>query len=297
MTSAVSFLQAGVRSSLGSNNFTGPERQRKVLPECITPTSQFSDTTVTSEEKITAVLNDPKFGMFSLFKYHCLHGRHNDLLKQKNTLYCTHVCSLLMALPILVFVIQWLMFGALVNHQMQTYDDGWCPQSASPQSKIMMSSIAMMYFVKSFFLWDSIVDRSQHKRVIPSTSVIVMLDTFQEFGFNLVVYVTNLLLIFTEPDIFDMVFNSMAMEFLMQMDNEFEVNYFSFLPGVAEAIYDEQFVTREQNQTMVANKTRHSGCFRCFRRVTWLPYKLLILSFLLLPIFCFIMILYGGICK
>lgn len=297
MSSAVSFLQAGIRNSFIDDTFTGADRKRKVLPECATPTSQMSDTSATSDEKIAAVLTDPKFGMFSLFKYHCIHGRHNELLKKKNALYCTHVCSLLMALPILVFLSQWLMFTALVYHQHQTYDGGFCPQVGDFQSKLMMVAIALMYFVKSFFLWDSIVDRTHRKRMIPSTSFIVILDTFQEFGFNLIVYVTNLILIFTEPDCFNMIFNSMAMEFLMQMDNEFEKEYFAYLPGVAEQIYDEKFVTYQENIVLVANRTQNSRCFRCFKRITWIPYKLLLLSFVLLPPFCFIMIFYGGICK
>lgn len=297
MSSAVSFLQAGIRNSLGSNALTGADRRRKVLPECTTPSSEISDTMTTPDEKIAAVLSDPKFGMFSLFKFHCKHGRHNDVLKKKNTLYCSHVCSLLMALPILVFFCQWLMFISLVDHQVKTYTNGFCPQTASPQSKIMMSAIALMYFVRSFFLWDSLVDRTRRKRMIPSTSIIVMMDTFQEFGFNIMVYITNLLLIYLEPDCFNMVFNSMAMEFLMQMDNEFEREYFEFLPGVAEQIYDEKFVTYQENLILVANKTRDSKCFRCFKTVTWIPYKLLLLCFVLCPPFCFVMIFFGGICK
>lgn len=297
MSDAVSFLQAGVRSSLGGSALTGADRQKKVLPACKTPTMQISDTTVSADEKTEAVLNDPKFGMFSLFHYHVTYGRHNDLLKKKNVLLCSHVCSLLMALPILVFVAQWLMFIALVVHQINIYDGGLCPQSADGASKLMMVSIAMVYFVKSFFLWDSIVDRTLRKRMIPATSTIVMADTFQEFGFNLVVYVTNLMLIFTEPDCFNMLFNSLAMEFLMELDNEFERQYFSYLPGAAEAIYDTQFVTYQENVAMVARKSMTSKGFRCFRRLTWIPYKILLLAFILLPPFCFGMIFYGGICK
>lgn len=297
MSSAVSFLQAGVRSSLGGSALTGADRQKKVLPACETPTMQISDTTVSTEEKTDAVLNDPKFGMFSLFYYHLTAGRHNNLLKKKNVLLCSHVCSLLMALPILVFLSQWLMFVALVVHHTNIYDSGLCPQRADAASKLMMVAIALIYFVKSFFLWDSIVDRTLRKRMIPATSAIVLLDTFQEFGFNLVVYVTNLLLIFTEPDVFNMLFNSLAMEFLMELDNEFERQYFSYLPGVAEAIYDSQFVTYHENVAMVARMSMTSKSFRCLRRVTWIPYKILLLTFILLPPFCFGMIFYGGICK
>ena len=298
LMSTYSFFQAHVQQTFLADTFVGHNTDNKVLPDCDTPANaDVEEDLLTTEEKMNEVLSDPKFGMFSLFAYQVTTGSQNTILKKRNTVFCSHIFSLVLALPILVFITQWMMYIAIVRHQIRTYDRGFCPNSANIEEKMMMAAVAMFYFIKSFFLWDSIVDRTRRKKMISSTSYIVMMDTFQEFGFNLVIYITNLLLIFTEPDIFNMIFNSMAMEFLMQMDNEFEVNYFTFLPGVAEAIYDEQFVTREQNQTMVANKTRHSGCFRCFRRVTWIPYKLLILSFLLLPIFCFIMIFYGGFCK
>ena len=105
MSSAVSFLQAGIRNSLGSNALTGADRRRKVLPECTTPSSQISDTMTTPDEKIAAVLSDPKFGMFSLFKFHCKHGRHNDVLKKKiHCIVLTYVHYLWLCLFLFFFV-------------------------------------------------------------------------------------------------------------------------------------------------------------------------------------------------
>ena len=135
------------------------------------------------------------------------------------------------------------MYFAIVSHQARTYEDGICPNQAPLEEKLMMAAVSMFYFIKSFFLWDNIVDRTHRKKMIPSTSYIVMLDTFQEFGFNLLVYMTNLWIIFADPDFLNMFFNTLAMEYLMEMDNEFERAYFSYLPGVAADIYDNMFVT------------------------------------------------------
>ena len=69
---------------------------------------------VSAEEKKEIVLASPSFGMFSLFKYHLKYGYLNKELKKTNKVYCSHIFSLIMALPILVFIGQWLLYGALI---------------------------------------------------------------------------------------------------------------------------------------------------------------------------------------
>ena len=85
-----------------------------------------------------------------------------------------------------------------------------------------MFSVAMLYFVRSFFLWDNLTDRTRLNRMLPSVDMWVMIDTFQEFGFNLMVYVANLWIVFSNDSVVEMILNSLAMEFLMNLDNEFE---------------------------------------------------------------------------
>jgi hypothetical protein len=298
MSTTANYLKAHVSRTLGSNTFTGPNQERKVLPDCVTPKTADVETQddLSIEEKMECVLADPKFGMFSLFAYHCTTDI-NRALQRRNTVFCSHVFSLIMALPILVFITQWLMYIAIVSYQVNNYNKGICPNTAKTEGKILMVAIALFYFIKSFFLWDNIVDRTHRKKMIPATTYIVMLDTFQEFGFNLFVYLTNLWIIFAEEDFMNMFFNTIAMEFLMEMDNEFERAYFTYLPGVAEDIYDKMFVSYRENVLMVNQKSHDSGSFRCCRRITWLPFKILILSFLLLPLICFATIFFGAVCK
>lgn len=298
MTTTIGYLQAHVKNTIVGDTFTGPDQERKVMPDCMTPKNDgLLDTDISLEEKTELVLGDPKFGMFSLFAYHVTSGRHSVAIQRRNTVFCSHIFSLILALPILVFITQWLMFIAILSYQVRSYDAGVCPNYAQWEGKLLMASISLFYFFKSFFLWDNIVDRTHRKKMIPSTSYIVMLDTFQEFGFNLLVYLTNLWCIFAEKDFMNMFFNTIAMEFLMEMDNEFERAYFSYLPGVAGDIYDNMFVTYRENVLMVRQKTHDSCRFRCCKRVTWVPYKLLILMFMLLPVICFGMIFFGAICK
>ena len=296
--STIEFLEAHVRSTMHEDTFVGPNTEKKVLPECATPKMDAeAQDEMSEEQKTEEVLSDPKFGMFSLFHYHWARGHKNNAMKKRNTVYCSHIFSLLFALPILVFLTQWIMYFAIVSHQARTYEDGICPNQAPLEEKLMMAAVSMFYFIKSFFLWDNIVDRTHRKKMIPSTSYIVMLDTFQEFGFNLLVYMTNLWIIFADPDFLNMFFNTLAMEYLMEMDNEFERAYFSYLPGVAADIYDNMFVTYRENIIMVNQRSHDSRCFRCCRKCTWLPFKTLIFLFMCLPMICFIFIFYGGICK
>lgn len=296
--SAVDFLQAHVRDTIHSNTFMGADTNKKVLPECSTPNvSDIKYAAISPEEKTDAVLSDPKFGMFSLFHYHWTRGYKNTAMKKRNTVFCSHIFSLLFALPLLVFLTQWLMFFATVANQIRSYDKGICPNQAALEEKMMMSAVSIFYFIQSFFLWDNIVDRTHRKKMIPSTSYIVMLDTFQEFGFNLFVYIMNLWIIFAEEDFLDMFFNTLAMEFLMEMDNEFERAYFTYLPGVAADIYDNMFVTYAENAILMRTKHHDSRCFRASRWCTWLPFKILIFMFIALPFVCFTFIFYGGICK
>lgn len=297
MTS-VQFLTSHVRSQLGSTAFE-PNQEKKVLPACKTPKQDDPEdtTSLSIEEKTEEVLSDPKFGMFSLLAYHWTQGYENAALKQRNTVYCSHIFSSLFALPLLVFVTQWMMYIAVLSHQIRTYESGACPMEAELEEKLMMASVAVFYFIKSFFLYDEIVDRTKRRKMMPTDGYIVMLDTFQEFFFNLLVYLTNLWVIFADKDFLNMFFNTLAMEFLMEMDNEFERKYFSYLPGVAADIYDNMFVTYRENHILIAQKKHDSWNYRCCRRVTLFPFKLLVFLFMILPVICFVFIFYGPICK
>ena len=46
---------------------------------------------LSDEDKISFVIQDPKFGMFTLFKYHIKYGIHNRFTINRKTIYCSHV--------------------------------------------------------------------------------------------------------------------------------------------------------------------------------------------------------------
>ena len=153
------------------------------------------------------------------------------------------------------------------------------------------------YYVKSFGMWDNLVDRSRRKRMIPSNSYIVILDSLQEYGFNLLVYLANLWIVYKEEDLINMLLDSLALEYLMILDNQFKEMYFSYLPKAANDIFDNEFVTYSQNKVLIKDKERRSRCFWLFRRITYVPFKLLQIGLLMFPMLCLAVGIYGLYCK
>ena len=87
-----------------------------------------------------------------------------------------------------------------------------------------------------------------------------------------------------------------SLEFLMQIDNEFEEQYFRFLPEAAEDIYDNLFVSFADNKKKLEKRNK-SCAFKCIRYSFYLPFKLLIFSLMIFPIFCLFAAFYGAVCK
>lgn len=251
---------------------------------------------VTDDEKKESVLSDPRFGMFSLFKYHLKKGYLKKKMKKGNV-YCFNIFSLFFALPILVFFVQWFMYIGLIIHQKNNFNGNICPNIAPFEQKIIMSAVAILYFIKSFFIWDNFTNRTKLQKMNPASSYSGIIDTYQEFGFNLLVYIANLWIIFQGENTLEMVLNSVAMEFLMNLDNEFEEMYFKFLPDSAIDIYDNIFVTQEENEKIVKEKMKNSHCLKCISYSSYIPFKLLVFFLFIFPVFCFFMIFYGSICK
>lgn len=286
-----------LRLKLEDHLLLGGEHNIKISPEFNSPQIIAINEKLTSDEKREIVLSDPKFGMFSLFKYHLTRGYLNNELKKTNKVYCSHIFSLLFALPILIFIGQWILYGALLSYEIKNFSGDYCPNISTIENKLMMAGIGILYFVRSFFIWDNLTTRIGLRKTNRVDSVVVILDTFQEFLFTIIVYGANIWIIFVEQDILNMILNSLAMEFLMQLDNEFEELYFKHLPGAADDIYDNIYVTYHENKELVKQRKKESKCFNVCSTLIFIPYKLLVLVIFLFPAFCLFMTLYGPVCK
>ena len=270
---------------------------KKISPGFNSPIVSGNYNDLSPDEKKEIVMNSPSFGMFSLFKYHIKRGYRNEQLKKENKIYLSHIFSLICALPIMIFIGQWMLFVALVFHEAENYGGEICPRTGTFANKLMISGISIIYFARSFFIWDKLTNSLSLKKMNRVNSYTSVLDTFQEFSFILLIYGANIWVVYYEDSIQDMILNSLAMEFLMMLDNEFEELYFQYLPGAAEDIYDNVFVSYYENIELLEDRKRDDKCFRCFSCAAFIPYKLLVLSMFLFPLFCLFMTIVGPICK
>ena len=124
----LNFCCAQVKEKFNDDLLIGTEHSKKIIPECATPIRLCEE--MTQDEKVQIVLNDPKFGMFALFKWHIKKGYKNEVLKRKNAFYCSHTFSLLAFLPIIIFFTQWFIYVGLIASEVREYDKGFCPQVA-----------------------------------------------------------------------------------------------------------------------------------------------------------------------
>jgi hypothetical protein len=295
LTSTILFICKNLYLKLTDELLLGGEHNQKISKGFTTPVEFSGDPS--DEEKKQAVIDDPKFGMFSLFKYHIQRGYLNNELKKNNKIFCSHIFSFMAGLPLLIFVCQWSLYIALVMYELKRFDGNFCPNKDTTENKLMMFGIGIVYFVRSFFIWDNLTSRLSLHKMSRADSITALLDTFQEFMFTLMVYGANLWIIFAEDNLLDMILNSVAMEFLMQLDNEFEVFYFENLPSAAVDIYDTMYVTFNTNRDLIKIRKKKSCCFKVTSHILFLPYKILILSLFSFPLFCFLVTILGPFCK
>ena len=161
-------LQKDLRNYITSEILIGNTSNRRIYPD-VTPQSTL-DENLSDDEKIEAIIKEPKFGMFSLNKY--ILSRNLD--DNKKTIFCTNVFIKKLFLPILIFISQWMLYISIMNHQVRTYESGFCPNNGSIETKLIMCGIALFYFSNSFFIWDDLVVKTHLKIITTRTS----LETF-----------------------------------------------------------------------------------------------------------------------
>jgi len=290
-------LQKDLRNYITSEVIIGNTSNRTIYPNG-TPQTTLEET-IPDDEKKEHVINDPRFGMFSLYKYHITRGYNlseNDNINKKGV-YCSNIFTKFAFLPILTFLAQWLIYISIMSYEIKNYNEGFCPDNKPFETKIVMCSIAIIYFVKSFFLWDDLVSRTHCKKVMPTNDIPVLIDTLQEFGFNLLVYLLNLFIVFAAEHPSDMIMDALAMEFIMDLDNQFKQLYFKNIPDAAIDVYDNIFVSKNDNRVILKQKLKEDKWFCCMKNLLMIPYKILIISLILFPIFCACIAIYGPLCK
>ena len=91
----MNLLKEDLWRQLSGNIFYGVDVESKITPECSTPIRRLSkhvEESTSDVDKMELVLNDPRFGMLSLFRYHVTRGRGRSC-KKHNTAFCSHLFS------------------------------------------------------------------------------------------------------------------------------------------------------------------------------------------------------------
>lgn len=261
-----------------------PGRTPRVNPADDAEDAEDAEVVLSDEEKRDIVLRDPKWGMCSMMNY---------MLNRTSSRECSHVFGRQFCLPLIVFLAQWLMFAGLLMHNIK--QPRVCG-SKTLESKLLVVSISLIYFVNSFFLYDDIRDRSKQYKIACPSSYLVLIDAFQEHAFNLFVNIANLYIVFITEDFVDALFNSLALEFLMNMDNVYEISYFKYELEDAVYIYDNVFVVRSKSRENVNKKMLESFSYRIVRYITYVPFKILSWCFIALPVYCLVMLCFAVVC-
>ena len=69
------------------------------------------------------------------------------------------------------------------------------------------------------------------------------------------------------------------------------------MPGSAEDIYDNIYVTYDENKELIEARHKKSRCFRCVSYTLVIPYKILVLAIFMFPAFCFFTAILGPVCR
>ena len=110
-------------------------------------------------------------------------------------------------------------------------------------------------------------------------------DDFMNTFYVSMVYLLNLWMVFTTDEPIEMVLNSLAMEFLMNIDSEFTETFRQHLYG------------KELVEYVISNELHSKPATQCQisigRAVSLVAYSVSALT----PIICLIMVIYGPVCK
>ena len=233
------------------------------------------------EEKREIVLAEPKFGMFSMTKY---------FWRSSNT-------TIYLFLPLIVFLGQWMMFAAVVAHNLRA-PASMCEGTSSSEMKLLFISVCFIYFAQSIQLFDDLRRRGAKRvKMTPEASYTIMGDKLHEHVFSLMIHVTNLFIVYTIHDnVVEAMFNCLAMSFLSDLENEFQTAYYANRVEEAADVYDTVFVTHRQNARKMLTR-RKSACFRCVHAVASVVFTMTLDGYALMPLFSAVMLGVGILCK
>ena len=228
------------------------------------------------EEKRQAVLDEPKFGMLSMMRIFC---------RQEKYTYAI--------LPLCLLVGQWFVFFAVAAHNFTEPQE--CGSSTMIM-KLLFLGVCLIYYVESIQLIDNLSRRVQSRKTTAEASYSVMFDRLHEDVFSLCTFTTNLIIIYSTEQLVEAVFNCLAMQFLSNLENEWQQAYYSTRLNEAVHVFDTVFVSADENARKILKKKK-SVLFRIIYKIANSTFAATYLAYRLLPLFSLVMLVMGILCK
>ena len=202
-------------------------------------------------------------------------------------------------MPLIIFMCQWVCLIALGINQWTDYTRGFCPNSGTVTEKILMMGISAIYFVRSsLLLRKNIASTFENEAKLladrAEDSVFdfyTRLDWLHQFSHQILSTLFNLWIVFVANDVMDMVLNSLAIEFLTQLDDEFKTMYFDNYGRLKKRLHE---LEKTQVKTWESCQSKWMKRFDCAFGCLML---LIILASLLVPLLCLAMIFFSPYCK
>mmetsp|Transcript_36059 Transcript_36059/g.92914 ORF Transcript_36059/g.92914 Transcript_36059/m.92914 type:complete len:277 (+) Transcript_36059:175-1005(+) len=249
-----------------------------------------------------ALMEWPTFGLFSIFKTHPSIGIANKMIKLS---------------ALLLLVVQIVIPVALFLSKKAEYDSGYCPDVATPSLKVLFSTIALLYTIRTASTisskcvhWDNSSDENSVGPMMEQVlrertelglggsrlNDIGQFDAVMTLSYDALLYILNLWFIFIEEDPVEMVMNALAMEFVTRLDDEYKALYLKYNGlAVSEII---------KNEWHLKNSSKMLGdvplCFCSTSPLlccTAWANRIGALLAVLVPVACLVMTVYGPICK
>ncbi len=214
---------------------------------------------------------------------------------------------------IVTLLIQWVLLGTLFVSTLTTkLDDDWCPNDSNTGARILMLSISLLLFLRTCMRLKSVVNHrgrsdqyleenlgcASHKsRMGPHALV----DSLMEVGFTTCVILVNLWIVFIANTPLDMVLNSLALEFIADLDNNFIAEILKDR-SIFETVWQNMQNNWQPYETLDSASPWKLVCQALDPDIrNSLGYFLLwftvFLSFFAGPIASLFMIIYGPMCK
>jgi len=129
-----------------------------------------------------------------------------------------------------VIIVQLAVPMMILQHSLTDYNDGRCPADADMKTRLLSFFVALIYIVKVTLLIETKISSSKlvtFYNTAHSNDLrpFLMLDYFMDVGYEILIYLLNLFIVFTEGGFFDLLLNALALEFIMQFDDEMKKMY------------------------------------------------------------------------